>query len=63
MISFMQVYSNGESERILGKAIKELALPRDEIVILTKVHIIPSFSLPTLLLDLLCCIERIMNLT
>ncbi|KAI0033122.1 NADP-dependent oxidoreductase domain-containing protein [Vararia minispora EC-137] len=30
------VYSNGESERILGKAIKELGLPRDEIVVMTK---------------------------
>jgi len=30
------VYSNGESEVILGKAIKELNLPRDEIVVLTK---------------------------
>ncbi|KAI0033128.1 NADP-dependent oxidoreductase domain-containing protein, partial [Vararia minispora EC-137] len=30
-------YSNGESEKILGKAIKELGLPRDEIVIMTKV--------------------------
>jgi aryl-alcohol dehydrogenase-like predicted oxidoreductase len=31
------VYSNGASERILGTAIRELALPRDEIVIMTKV--------------------------
>jgi len=31
-----QVYSNGLSEIILGKAIKELKLPRDEIVVLTK---------------------------
>ncbi|KAI0033127.1 NADP-dependent oxidoreductase domain-containing protein [Vararia minispora EC-137] len=30
------VYSNGESERILGKAIRELGLPRDEIVVMTK---------------------------
>ncbi|CAE6445248.1 unnamed protein product [Rhizoctonia solani] len=30
------VYSNGESERILGKAIKQLNLPRDEIVVMTK---------------------------
>ncbi|CAE6416521.1 unnamed protein product [Rhizoctonia solani] len=49
-------YSHGESERISGKAIKELNLPRDEIVILTKytrkaynivaqapgLHIVPS---------------------
>ncbi|CCO35995.1 Putative aryl-alcohol dehydrogenase C977.14c [Rhizoctonia solani AG-1 IB] len=32
------VYSHGESERILGKAIKELRLPRDEIVVMTKVY-------------------------
>ncbi|CAE6430197.1 unnamed protein product [Rhizoctonia solani] len=32
------VYSNGESERILGKAIKQLGLPRDEIVVMTKVY-------------------------
>ncbi|KZP33565.1 aryl-alcohol dehydrogenase [Athelia psychrophila] len=31
------IYSNGLSEVILGKAIKKLALPRDEIVIMTKV--------------------------
>jgi len=30
------VYSNGLSEIILGKAIKQLGLPRDEIVIMTK---------------------------
>ncbi|KAF8729407.1 Aldo kereductase, partial [Rhizoctonia solani] len=32
------IYSNGESERILGKAIKQLNLPRDEIVVITKVY-------------------------
>ncbi|KAJ2925030.1 hypothetical protein H1R20_g12068, partial [Candolleomyces eurysporus] len=32
------MYSNGESERILGKAIKEFNLPREEIVVLTKVY-------------------------
>ncbi|KAI0052295.1 aryl-alcohol dehydrogenase [Auriscalpium vulgare] len=32
------VYSNGASERILGKAIKQLKLPRDEIVVMTKVY-------------------------
>ncbi|KAF9485933.1 aryl-alcohol dehydrogenase [Pholiota conissans] len=32
------VYSYGLSEIILGKAIKELKLPRDEIVIMTKLH-------------------------
>ncbi|KAF9474778.1 Aldo/keto reductase [Pholiota conissans] len=30
------MYSNGESERVLGKAIKQLNLPRDEIVVMTK---------------------------
>ncbi|KAJ3546876.1 hypothetical protein NMY22_g1866 [Coprinellus aureogranulatus] len=30
------IYSDGESERILGKAIKQLNLPRDGIVVLTK---------------------------
>lgn len=30
------VYSNGESEIILGKAIKQLKLPRDELVVMTK---------------------------
>ncbi|KAG8907343.1 hypothetical protein FRB99_004590 [Tulasnella sp. 403] len=32
------LYSNGESERILGKAIKKYNLPRDEIVAITKVY-------------------------
>ena len=32
------MYSNGESERILGKAIKQLNLPRDELVVMTKVY-------------------------
>ncbi|KIM84089.1 hypothetical protein PILCRDRAFT_397696 [Piloderma croceum F 1598] len=32
------VYSNGLSEIILGKAIKQHKLPRDEIVVMTKVH-------------------------
>ncbi|KEP50263.1 putative aryl alcohol dehydrogenase [Rhizoctonia solani 123E] len=44
------VYSNGESERILGKAIKQLDLPRDEIVVMTKVYYVvrrePGFVLP-----------------
>ncbi|PPQ78779.1 hypothetical protein CVT25_010652 [Psilocybe cyanescens] len=31
------VYSNGQSEIVLGKAIKDLKLPRDEIVVMTKV--------------------------
>nr|WGM49230.1 aldehyde reductase [Boreostereum vibrans] len=33
-------YSNGDSERILGKAIKQLGLPREEIVVMTKVYFI-----------------------
>ncbi|KAI0737382.1 aryl-alcohol dehydrogenase [Daedaleopsis nitida] len=32
------VYSNGLSEVILGKAIKQLKLPRDELVIMTKLY-------------------------
>ncbi|KXN85848.1 Versiconal hemiacetal acetate reductase [Leucoagaricus sp. SymC.cos] len=32
------IYSNGASEIVLGKAIKELKLPRDEIVVMTKVY-------------------------
>ncbi|CAO3632869.1 unnamed protein product [Cunninghamella blakesleeana] len=31
------IYSNGESERVLGKAIKQLNLPRGRIVVATKV--------------------------
>lgn len=31
------VYSNGKTELILGKAIKQLNLPREELVIMTKV--------------------------
>lgn len=30
-------YSNGESERLLGKALRYLKIPREEVVILTKV--------------------------
>ncbi|KAF7794643.1 hypothetical protein EIP86_005780, partial [Pleurotus ostreatoroseus] len=32
------VYSNGLSEQILGRAIKKLSLPREEIVVMTKVY-------------------------
>jgi aryl-alcohol dehydrogenase-like predicted oxidoreductase len=32
------VYSGGLSETILGKAIKKYNLPRDEIVVMTKVR-------------------------
>ncbi|CCO34810.1 Putative aryl-alcohol dehydrogenase C977.14c [Rhizoctonia solani AG-1 IB] len=35
------MYAKGDSERILGKAIKQLNLPRDEIVVMTKVRIYP----------------------
>jgi aryl-alcohol dehydrogenase-like predicted oxidoreductase len=31
------MYSNGESERVLGKAAKQPNLPRDKIVVMTKV--------------------------
>ncbi|KAF8751213.1 Aldo/kereductase family [Rhizoctonia solani] len=40
------VYSNGESERILGKAIKQLGLPRDEIVVYGIVKREPSIPGP-----------------
>ncbi|KIO29954.1 hypothetical protein M407DRAFT_21008 [Tulasnella calospora MUT 4182] len=36
------VYSNGESERIIGKAIKKYNLPRDEIVVMTKASVAVS---------------------
>ncbi|KAI0328026.1 Aldo/keto reductase [Cubamyces sp. BRFM 1775] len=47
------VYSNGLSEVILGKAIKQLNLPREEIVIMTKVYfpIASEFGLNTVLRD------------
>ncbi|PIL33284.1 transporter [Ganoderma sinense ZZ0214-1] len=32
------VYSNGHSETVLGNAVKKLGLPRDELVIMTKVY-------------------------
>jgi aryl-alcohol dehydrogenase-like predicted oxidoreductase len=40
------VYSNGESERILGLAIKNLGLPRDELVIATKAfgRVVPQIA-------------------
>ncbi|KAF7782976.1 hypothetical protein Agabi119p4_2352 [Agaricus bisporus var. burnettii] len=34
------VYSNGVSEVLLGKAIKKLNLPRDEIVVMTKLYFV-----------------------
>ncbi|EJT45066.1 hypothetical protein A1Q1_06558 [Trichosporon asahii var. asahii CBS 2479] len=36
-VSKIILYSNGESERILGKALKELNVPREAYVVLTKV--------------------------
>lgn len=33
------VYSNGESERVLGKALKEYNIPRENVVIMTKVRL------------------------
>ena len=39
-----QMYSNGLSEIILGNAIKKLELPREEIVIMTKVCTSPHRS-------------------
>ncbi|KAH9033318.1 Aldo/keto reductase [Lactarius hengduanensis] len=38
------IYSNGLSEVILGKAIKQLNLPREEIVVMTKLHHVVSRS-------------------
>lgn len=38
-----KVYSNGLSEVILGKAIKQLNLPREEIVVMTKVVLLSIF--------------------
>lgn len=38
-IDTADVYSEGESERLLGAAIRELGLPREELVIATKVRI------------------------
>ena len=42
----VQMYSNGVSEEILGKAIKKFSFPRDEIVVMTKVCIVLTLSLP-----------------
>ncbi|KAJ7083345.1 aryl-alcohol dehydrogenase [Mycena belliarum] len=40
------VYSDGMSEEILGKAIKQHALPRDEIVVMTKVYNYTAWNKP-----------------
>lgn len=34
------IYSNGQSEIVLGKAIKKFDMPRSRIVVATKVHIL-----------------------
>ncbi len=39
------VYSGGESERVLGRALKELAIPREQVVVATKVFF-PMGSTP-----------------
>jgi hypothetical protein len=52
------VYSNGLSEVILGKAIKQHNLPRDEIVVMTKVRAMLSYlssSYPCTTLAILHC--------
>ncbi|CAO3663819.1 unnamed protein product [Rhizopus stolonifer] len=41
------VYSNGESERILGKAIKKFNMPRSRIVVATKVFFIANDDHPS----------------
>ncbi|KAJ3575321.1 hypothetical protein NP233_g1173 [Leucocoprinus birnbaumii] len=46
------VYSNGLSETILGKAIKQHNLPRDEIVILTKVYFPVGHNVKTTIFDI-----------
>ncbi|KAI9255974.1 NADP-dependent oxidoreductase domain-containing protein [Sporodiniella umbellata] len=40
------VYSNGESERVLGKAIKKFNMPRSRIVVATKVFYIANDDYP-----------------
>ncbi|KAF7979667.1 hypothetical protein HWV62_41657 [Athelia sp. TMB] len=46
------IYSNGLSEIILGKAIKQLNLPRDEIVIMTKAFFPVGHDVSTQLADM-----------
>ena len=41
-----QVYSNGLSEVILGNAIKKFNLPREELVVMTKVGFAMSVICP-----------------
>ncbi len=47
MCVVLQVYSNGLSEVILGRAIKQLKLPREELVIMTKARPPRSLLGPT----------------
>ena len=42
VLTLRQTYSNGMSEVVLGNAIKKLNLPRDELVIMTKVNWSPK---------------------
>ena len=49
---FPKVYSNGLSEIILGKAIKKFDLPRDEIVVMTKVRHFDPLASSVLVLNL-----------
>ncbi|RCI03538.1 hypothetical protein CU098_012859, partial [Rhizopus stolonifer] len=42
------VYSNGESERVLGKAIKKFNMPRSRIVIATKVYFVSNDKHPSM---------------
>jgi aryl-alcohol dehydrogenase-like predicted oxidoreductase len=46
-----KVYSYGESEVVLGKAIKQFNLPRDEIVVMTKASH-PECAIPAPAIDL-----------
>lgn len=41
-IDTANVYSNGESERIIGKFLKQNNIPRHRVVILTKCHFLTS---------------------
>lgn len=55
------MYSNGLSEEILGKAIKKWDLPRDEIVVMTKVRSPKTGTLPRSVLmfrQLYCVVGR-----
>ena len=49
-VCYVQVYPNGHSEIILGKAIKQHNLPRDKNVILTKVCVVLSLIVSSILI-------------